>query len=51
MSESSPEAVAERDHVGLSLVPDGYSMSESSPEAVAECNHVGLSLVPKGDAA
>ncbi|GGL19347.1 hypothetical protein GCM10011588_37440 [Nocardia jinanensis] len=48
MSESGPEAVAERDHGGPSLVPNGHSMSESGPEAVAERDHGGPSLVPNG---
>ncbi len=44
MSESGPEAVAERDHAGPSLMPYGHGMSESGPEAVAERDHAGSSV-------
>ncbi len=46
MSESGPEAVAERNHAGPSLMRNRQSMSESGPEAVAERDHAGPSLMP-----
>src|SRR5690606_21719365 len=45
MSESGPEAVAERNHAGPSVIRDLHSMSESGPETVAERNHAGPSVI------
>ncbi len=51
MSESGPEAVAERNHAGPSLIPREPGMSESGPEAAAERDHGGLSRIPREGAA
>jgi len=44
MSESGPEAAAQRNHVGPSRMLDRYSMSESGPESYWATRTLGIAL-------
>ncbi len=45
MSESGPEAAAQRNHVGPSRMLDRYSMSESGPESYWATRTLGIELL------